>query len=277
MRAKIRVRFDLSSPLSRVFLVAGMIFCLASCGSPPPNSSQAEGGWLARTGERVVTVQEFQNYFDLQCRRNPKLPKTPAQKKKLLESYLEKEVLLQEASRLDLDQDPEVRTELQEARQQILLKHLFDHQAIEFEKQIAIGADEIKRYYEELCQEIRFRYFPVDDPTKASDIIAKWNNSEIPPEALDSGMVRLASLSEEWKEQIGQLAVMKPKLVTIGSEWFVILLVSQGEAPEKPLHEYRDRIVKELRDRKKQEMMQNWIAGLKTKKPIEINQTYPWP
>ncbi|MCL4501563.1 MAG: SurA N-terminal domain-containing protein [Deltaproteobacteria bacterium] len=266
----------LVSLLGLVLLVGGIIFGLAFCGSPPANSSQADEAWLARMGDRVVTVREFQNYLEQQCRRNPKLPTTPAQKRKLLETYLEKEMLLQEAARLELNRDPQVQEELKEARQQILLKHLFDRQAREIEKHLAVGEDEINGYYQDLGQEIRFRYLPVEDPAKAAKIIASWNDNKVPPEALDSGVVRLSSLCEEWKKQIGELTMMKPTVVKLGSEWFVIQVVSRAKASEKPLNECRERIVKELSDRKKQEMMQNWITGLKTKNAMEINPGYSW-
>lgn len=90
---------------------------------------------------------EFQVYLEQQTRRNPRLQITPAMKRELLEKYLEKKLLLGEASRQRLGDRPEIAKELEELKEQVLLTHLFSLKEKELAGQIKISEEDIRDYY----------------------------------------------------------------------------------------------------------------------------------
>ena len=124
--------------LSWLFIL-GLTALLLACGSSPGDAPAPAGpAWLARIGNQTVDAQEFQAYLEQQTRRNPRLQITPAMKRELLEKYLEKKLLLAEASRQRLGDQPEIIKELEEMKEQVLIKHLFSLKEKELAGQIKI-------------------------------------------------------------------------------------------------------------------------------------------
>jgi len=262
--------------LPRVFCGA-LIFLFLSCGSSPPGTPEPAGhAWVARCGDQVVEVQEFQAYVDQQTGRNPRLRLTPALKRDLLEKYLEKKLLLAEANRQGLIHQPEVSKELEEMQEQILLKHLFARQQKELAGQVKISEAEIQKYYQEMNQGFRFRYVLAADPDQAGNILADWTKKRPPAEPVDSGEVSLAALSETWKREIPRLPLKKPQIVRIGGEWLVVEVVKKGPEAIPPLNQVREHIVQELTHRQEKARLQNWVNRLKGQAKLEINEAYPW-
>jgi hypothetical protein len=236
--------------------------------------SEGEQTWLARFNGGTITVQEFQDYLREQCSRNPDLKVTPARRRELLNTYLEKKVLLAEADRLGLAQAPAVIKDFQEAKQQILLKHLLDRQGTELGKKVKITDKEIRRYYAGLGREIRFRYLMLADPGHAQEALAGWQGHNAPPGTVDSGMVSLASLDDAWKAELDKLPLRNPRLVMINSQPYIVEVLEKKDVTRPPLDQVREEINGELLRQKKAKMLQGWISQLKEKYNAKINSSY---
>jgi len=255
----------------------GFTALLLACGSSPgDNPAQAGPDWLARIGNQTVDAQEFQAYLDQQICRNPRLHMTPALKRELLEKYLEKKLLLAEASRQRLGDQPEVRQELKEMQEQVMIKHLFSIKEKELAGKIKIDEDAISNYYKDMGRMVQFRYVSVDDPDQGRAVKDQWGQKVSLSEAVDSGEVRLASLQESWRKHILELLLKKPQVVKIDSHWFVIELVKQREETVVPSEQVRAQIVQELTDRKEKEGLQNWVNSLKGQNRLEVNPAHTW-
>jgi len=262
--------------LSWVFFF-GLTALLLACGSSPGEAPAPAGPtWLARIGNQAVDAQEFQAYLEQQTQRNQRLQITPAMKRELLVKYLEKKLLLAEASRQRLGDQPEIIKELEEMKEQILIKHLFSLKEKELAGQIKIDKEDIKNYYRDMGQMLQFRYVLVDDPDQAKVVEAQWVQKVFTSEAVDSGEVSLAALNESWKKQILRLPLKKPQVVKIDLHWFVVEVVNKREEAVLPLEKVRDQIVRELTDRKEKERLQNWVNSLKGENRLEINEAHNW-
>jgi hypothetical protein len=256
-------------------LFFGLTALLLACGSSPADGPVPAGrDWLARIGNQSADAQEFQTYLEQQTRRNPHLQITPALKRELLEKYLEKKLLLAEASRQRLGEQPEIIKELEELKEQILIKHLFSLKAKDLAGQIKIEEDDIRNYYRDMGQMLQFRYVSVDDPDRAKVVEGQWVQKVSTSEAVDSGEVSLAALNESWKKQLLALPLKKPQVVKIDSHWFVVEVVNKRQEAVLPLEKVRDQIVRELTDRKEKEELQNWVNSLKGQNQLEINPVH---
>lgn len=248
-----------------------------SCGSSPGDDPAPAGPtWLARIGNQAVDAQEFQAYLEQQTRRNPRLQITPAMKRELLEKCLEKKLLLAEASRQRLGDQPEIIKELEEMKEQILIKHLFSLKEKELAGQIKIDEDDIRNYYGDMGQMLQFQYVSAADADQAKVVVDNWVEKAPPFETVDSGEVSLAALNESWKKQILKLPLKKPQVVKIDLHWFVVEVVNKREDAVLPLEKVRDQIVRELTDRKEKERLQDWVNSLKGQNRLEINAAYNW-
>ena len=109
-----------------VIIVTAVVIALAlvACQKQGPGQQQAakadSGTVVARIGSEVITLEQFEEYLNSQ---NPLVRSRYSsldQKKRLLQSLVEREAMVQEAKRLKLDQDPQVQLGLKK----ILARHL---------------------------------------------------------------------------------------------------------------------------------------------------------
>ena len=255
----------------------GLTALLLACSSPTGDApAPATSTWLARSGDQVVEMEEFQAYLEQQTHRNPRLKITPAMKRDLLEKCLEKKLLLAEADRQNLEQDPKVIKDVKEMKEQIMIKHLFAHKEKELAGQIKIGNEEIQQYYQDMSQVLQFRYIIVDDPTQANAVVNKWAQKISASEAVDSGEVSLATLDESWSRHLLKLPPHKPQTIKIGRHWFVVEVVNKRKVEVLPLDQVREQIVGNLSSRKEKETLQNWLHSLKGQHRLEINEAHNW-
>ena len=253
------------------WLLLGALGWVFACGSPAPEPTE----WVARYGDQFITAQEFQAYLAQQSLRNPRLKLTPAQKQELLEKYLERKLLLAQAEKLGLDNDPACQRELEEARQQILIRHIIARQAAELENQVKVTPEEIRSYYESLGQEIHFRYVGAASPEQADELLSRWTKGQKPKGLLDSGPVKLATLDDQWRK-LQEFPLQQPLLIKIGSNLVLVQVLKKGECLPLPFDAAKGQIIQELKERKQKELLSRWVEQLKKQARAEVNRSYDW-
>ncbi len=109
-------------------------------------SARPAGEIVAKVGDQVITMKEFENQLNHQ---NPLIRaryKSLEQKKKLLDNLVQREAMVQEAKRLGLDKDPEVMQGFKKILARQLVNNEFNKKRV---KQIQVTEEEIEKYYEE--------------------------------------------------------------------------------------------------------------------------------
>jgi len=133
-----------------VIIVTAVVIALAlvACQKQGPGQQQAakadSGTVVARIGSEVITLEQFEEYLNSQ---NPLVRSRYSaldQKKRLLQSLVEREAMVQEAKRLKLDQDPQVQLGLKKILARHLVNKVFNQQQA---KAIKITDEEIEQYY----------------------------------------------------------------------------------------------------------------------------------
>jgi hypothetical protein len=255
----------------RWWLLLGALNWLLACGPSTP----APREWVARYGDQFLTAQEFQVYCEQQALRNPRLQLTPAQKQDLLEKLIEKKLLLSEAEKLGLANEPACRRELEEMRQQILIKNLITRQAAVLENQVKLTPEEIRSYYENLGQEIQFHYLRAATPEQAEELLGRWTKGQEPEGLLDSGPVKLATLDEHWRK-LQELPVQQPQIIKIGANLVLVQVLKKVECQPLPFDAVKEQIVQELKERHQKELLSQWVEQLKNQARVEVNRSYDW-
>jgi hypothetical protein len=248
-------------------ILLGLVLASLSCGSPDSSSSAsppAPKGGHSGAGPRF-SAPEFEAYLAEQCRRNPQLRLSPQLRQGLQAKFLERKLLVAEAEARGLPQDPEVRREWGEAREQILIKNLLTRKAAELGGEIKITEAEIRRFYEEMGREIHFRYWVAPDARQAREALARWREGQAPAGLEDSGILKWAALEEGWTQRLWGLPLKEPQLLEVGSEYILVEVLNRRNAPTPPLEEVKGEILRELTQRRNQALLQTWINGLKEK------------
>ena len=128
------------------------------------------GTYLTESGLRAIVPKEF--YEGL----------TPEHKRKIVEEWVNKELLYQEALRVGIDEEPEIQRLLLNSEQNLLSNEFLERELSNIE---IPGENELKKYYEENkdfftldAVEYRVRYALFDNSKDATSFFRKVKNNE---------------------------------------------------------------------------------------------------
>jgi len=128
------------------------------------------GIYLTESGLRAIVPKEFYERL------------TPEHKRKIVEEWVNKELLYQEALRMGIDEEPEIKRLLLNSKQNLLSNEFLEREL----SNINIpGENELKKYYEDNKEffkldaaEYRIRYALFDNSKDATSFFRKVKNNE---------------------------------------------------------------------------------------------------
>ncbi|MDX1617473.1 MAG: hypothetical protein R3224_01720 [Balneolaceae bacterium] len=126
-------------PIALVTLAAAL--AIAGCQRP---AAQGDGTELARVGSNVLTVEDA-------AEQVPEFMLKQDSVTSLLqfrEEWIERQVILQETRRLDLNSNPDVRRRLQRLQEEVLIQALKDYVLKRFDEGLEITDEEARNYYQ---------------------------------------------------------------------------------------------------------------------------------
>jgi len=108
------------------------------------NVDQSDGTQLARVGSNILTVQEAVDRipeFMLQ-------QDSVASLRQFREEWIQRQVILQETRRLELNSNPDVRSRLRRLQEEVLIQALKDYVINRYEENLEISDEEARNYYQ---------------------------------------------------------------------------------------------------------------------------------
>lgn len=105
---------------------------------------------LATVNDFKLTVAEFQNQLAADKEIDRDLKITEPVKKNYLDQIIQKQILIQEAKRLKLDQQAKFIRTIERYWEATLIRNLIDSKSQEIEKQVIVTQEEVQRAYEKL-------------------------------------------------------------------------------------------------------------------------------
>jgi len=125
----------------RAVLVFVCVLWLGACGSPDP---APDAPVLARVGDEVVTVSEFEAEMARRGRVQPVYFQRAGNRRALLEEMLRHRMLVAEARRMGIDQEPDFR----ELVERMLIQRLRERRLDEALSADEIGDEDVAAFYE---------------------------------------------------------------------------------------------------------------------------------
>lgn len=239
----------------------------------------------ATDDERVIAKI---NNFELQASDfkealDPALMKyyTVEDKEQLLEMLISKEILLQEAQKLDLDKEKAFMKEVEGYWEQALLKSLINRKLEELSGKVKVDDDEVLKEYSRLKRRVQAELVIFSDKASAEKLSKSGPGSGEARLALKDKIVSEVPL--DWyttrdlpTEIEGPLFTMKPGELSAPIEynksWIVLKVVGEEENKVGPLEELKGRIREDILRTKKQELLEAWSADLRRKANIRVNR-----
>jgi peptidyl-prolyl cis-trans isomerase C len=143
---------------------------------PADNNSHAGKDYkvVAEIGSEKITLDDI----DAMIKQIPEQyqPMAEAHKDMFLDSVVSQKLLYSEASKLNLDKDPDVQKQIEDARKDIIIK---EYLRKEIEDKVTVSDEDAKKYYEENLdkfkepEKVEVSHILVDTEAGANDILAK--------------------------------------------------------------------------------------------------------
>lgn len=247
-----------------IYAIAGIILVILGISGltflkyRPPSSKEA-----VRINGRVITVDEFEKSYSESCATSP----AAVDKKRFLDDLVTKEVLIREAKRLGLDLKEPFRRSIQNYYEQTLLKSLTEEKMSEIK--VSVSEEEIRRYHSTMGRVYELKVVTLPTEQKAKEAI-----SSFPAERAEKRVLHIDEIPPEIAEAIVTLKVGETIRQPIPCEagFFVFRLEGHRVEPVPPLDKTRDEIRRTIEEGKRRVEMDKWLAGLKQRSRIKVNE-----
>jgi hypothetical protein len=144
MSYSLKKRFILSVAAS-----AGLILTLYILGCSSDTTVQDLENPVIQVNDRIITLEEFTDQLKFSVYVDPELEFTDQGTREFIDYLIQKELMIQEAVKLQLDRKKTFVMTIQKYWESTLIRHLLDLKAEELKKQVSVTDDESARYYEE--------------------------------------------------------------------------------------------------------------------------------
>ncbi len=111
---------------------------------------KAENQTLAKINDYVLTLDEFQTQLAQEVRLDKEFKLTEAAKKAFLDQLITKEILIQEAKRLNLDRKEKFIRAIERYWESTLIRDLMEEEGKKIEKRTVVSQEEIELRYNDM-------------------------------------------------------------------------------------------------------------------------------
>jgi parvulin-like peptidyl-prolyl isomerase len=256
----------------------GLIFLFLVCGCAN-RSPGVEEKVVAKINNFQLTVGDLKEEVNPLLMKKYSTYSSSKQKDQVLEELIIKEVLLQEAQRLNLDKQKSFMKEIEGYWEQALMKSLISRKLGEFSVRVKVSDQDILEGYNRLKRRVQAELVIFNEKSDALELskttlgfteakhslrekivwesAADWYNFNDLPQKLDDAIFS-----------------MRPDQVSLPIEynnnWIVIRVVNEESQAVGTLAELRPRIINDIIRKKKELLMDNWISGLRKKANVRI-------
>ncbi len=121
-----------------------LLLGLVACG---PDTLVDTKDVAIKVNNAVVSTEEFNEMIKLQAYSDPEMNLSDEDRKRFVEYIVSKELMIQEAMRLKLDQKKNFIKTIEQYWESTLIRKLLDLKTAELRKQVLVTEDEMKAYY----------------------------------------------------------------------------------------------------------------------------------
>ena len=204
--------------------------------------------------ERVISVDEFNTLYSA-C------PYGAESKSEFINDLIVKELLIQEAQKQGIDKEESFRKSIQNFYEQSLTKTLMDRKFSSLD--FSISDEEFNRRLALLTKRFHITIATFGTAEEAQE--GKYRKSE-------TKVVDFEDLSQDLKDSVVSLSEGKVSApIRAGEQYLVIRLDKVEPGPSRSITESeKEKIKTMLVEEKKEKLINEWIAGLKSKATITI-------
>lgn len=239
---------------------------------------------LALVNGNAITLGDFDQYWDA----IPEQYKLQLSKEDFLEQMVIQTLLVQKAGEIELSINPEVKFQIKNATEQILIQYLIEKEIIE---KTELGDDEILSYYEENKgnfwkeEEVHALNIFTETEEQAEDVLTRLNEgsdfSTLAQEVSiassaskggDIGFISKGTFTTEIEENIFALNQDEVSgIIPTDKGFHIFKIIEKNPAHYLTLDEVKEEIKYQLLPQKQQEAFDQYLKEIEEKAVIERN------
>jgi len=227
---------------------------------------------IASINDTPILLKDFEREVTTATRRDPTIRITEDSLATLLDSMVERKLLIQEAVSMGLSENERFLSTIKAYWEQTLIRELIDSKTVEWADKTFVTDDEVRRHYRLMSTRVTVR--SVNTSTAAEAESARLTMVEGatmraeqtigPFSAADISPANPLYAALDMEE--GEARVLK------GENGFTTILVAKKESVgTAPFEEVEARIKARLLEQKKQKALDDWLADLKGSSEIKVN------
>ncbi|MBU2648455.1 hypothetical protein KKI24_27360 [bacterium] len=225
------------------------------------DEERSEKNCALRINDKMIGKEEFEKLYEHR-------PFHVADKKEFVQMLVGKELLIQEAQKLNLHQEDQFRLSVQSFYEQSLIRVLMDRKASSLK--VAVAESDIDHYIDLLSRKIDFTIYEFDCVEKAlkrEPYISREENRDQPFQKLSMDIRYMVSITGE-----GEFSKPVLSSTDIDQAFYTVVHVEKiSPIPGKETGSVdRDTIRAKLADYHKQQMITDWITDMRKKADVEV-------
>lgn len=254
------------SLLAAVLVAASLT--LASCADKEPRGRE-----IARVGDSPITVKDFQKEVTVAARRDPTLKLTPESLSELLDSMIDRKLLIQQAVERGITEDERFIETIKAYWEQTLIRELIDARMRDWSEKIFVTEEEARSHYRRMSSKVTVRVAHASTRQEAramADVMLSGGladgEDQVGPLFADD--IPLTSpLYESFDVEPGTTAVVEDR------DGYVALMVTVREPVEVPPYgDIEERLKGYLLEQKKQRAFEDWLADVREASDITVDR-----
>jgi parvulin-like peptidyl-prolyl isomerase len=255
--------------------------CLAGCGGRTEARKGKDSRKVALINNYTLTVEDFKREVSPLLDGKTLSDDSQKAKEEMLEELITKEVLLQEAQKLNLDKEDVFMREIENYWKQTLLKLLINKRSKEVFVNTYVEDRQVLDEYQRMKRKIYAQVVIVQDKEVAATLSEAADAFDTKVEDFKEKI--LAGKTPEWwmsgdlPQEVETLLfglkagdISKP--VAYGNNWVIIKMIKEEENVVAPIEEVESTIRNNILQTKIAESVDAWIKELRQKASVKVNK-----
>ncbi|HLE09316.1 MAG TPA: hypothetical protein VI914_06780 [Thermodesulfobacteriota bacterium] len=227
---------------------------------------------VATVNGAPILLMDFQREVFLASRRDPNLKTTHGALKELLQTDIDRKLMIQEAVRMGLSEDEHFAETIKKFWEQTLIRELINAKTREWSDRLFVTDDEVKKHYERMGYKVTVRTAAAENEKEAQEFKERMKKGEkvegekVLGPLLVEGIPMDSPLYNAFYLSTGYAGVMKGK-----DGYMIFLVVKKDSIQMPPLKEVYGRIKEALLEHKKERALMMWLDAVKGSARVEID------
>ena len=250
--------------------------CARKDAMPDPESQRV----LARINNYKMTAEDFA-HGARSFTPEVSLPEDSRDgKRRILEDLINREILIQEAQKMDLDKEKAFMNEIEDHWKQALLKSVVDKKLNELSRTVQVSDAEVRAYYDRMKRKLFAQMITLSRKEDALKLSTSTDYESAKKELAGKGLFE--SAPEWWvagdlpREIEDKLFVLKPGQISAPMEkregWMLIRLIKEEPVVIEPMDKIYALLKKGLIHKKVGEALAAWLRDLRARSSVEVDE-----